>query len=161
MLTYTLLILHFWVFLFSRLCRCLVVSRAPWSECLPSGPPDGPWPLWWRARGALLETATSKLAEGLSPLPSDAHPWLWRAQEKSLAQFLQQSSRGVLLVVCVVICVVKCKRCYLFLPLCSGVIWPCGYPARVVPDGYDRKTIFPNFYKLPNVYLQACWMIYF
>lgn len=33
-------------------------------------------------------------------------------------------------------------------------------PVHVVPNGCDRND-FPNFYKLPNVYLQVCWMIYF
>lgn len=78
-------------------------------------------------------------------------------------QFLQQGWGGGFtdVILYVIFIIVKCKCWYLFFSFCSGSIWPMWISQCMWYLMDMTEIIFPNFYKLPNVYLQVCRMIYF
>lgn len=134
-------------------------------ECLHSRTTSDPWPLRWLPQEGLVGSGViSVLCEsGRKQCCCDVYPGMCSLEETAEVQFLQQGCGrvGVDVILCVIFIVVKCKCCYLLFPFCSGFIWlirifQCmWYLMNMI------EILFPNFYKLPNVYLQVCWMIYF
>lgn len=112
----------------------------------------------------LLETANSVRLRLAGSSSVTAVYTLSSAHQKRQIQFSSYSRWGVgggrsqcyMLFYC-------CSRQMLLFifPFCSGLIWLVWTVQCTWYLTDMTEIIFPNFYKLPDVYPRVCWMIYF
>lgn len=154
--------LRFRVCLFSRWCCFLAAFSHSVLGCLRPGTTRDPWPLCGLPREGWSEVEWPLCA--VWSAVTEVYPSVRSLKDTVQVQSLQQGcGGGYWCILYVTLIIVKCKCCYLFFFSLSALVWfawqwilPCmWYLVNMI------EIISPNFYKLPDVYLRVCWMIYF